>query len=288
MALKGLAVVTVEINDEVIEIKPNSLSFKGGLGDINVRHQTGGGEAGTKVITEDAETQIGMVKFSLITETTHVARVNTWGLLSRNAQGNVVRLSGEGFTRNFRQMRLITDPEVAIGADADFEVVFEGNAATFMNELTFPLTNRLSFANLETGADDETMEITLRAPDWNCRKQMFRVKGHVERAFVSIASKLSDLAAQSDTKKPDDDGRMEGALVMTMLGAGSGDNLDKVFDDFVQLALKVGQINEKTPLKEVHFERMGVDDATRLCGEYIGFFVMPSVLSMTKSDGSDR
>lgn len=130
MAKKGLAVVTVEINDEVIEIKPNSLTYKGGLGDINVRHQTGGGEAGTKVITEDAETQIGMVKFTLLTETTNTDRVNTWGRLSRSAQGNVIRLSGEGFTRNFREMRLITDPEIAIGAEGEFELLFEGNPAT--------------------------------------------------------------------------------------------------------------------------------------------------------------
>ena len=130
MAKKGLAVVTVEINDEVIEIKSNSLSYRGGLGDINVRHQTGGGDAGSKVITEDAETQIGMVKFTLLTETTNTDRVNTWGLLTRNEQGNVIRLSGQGFTRSFREMRLITDPEIAIGAEGEFEVVFEGNPAT--------------------------------------------------------------------------------------------------------------------------------------------------------------
>lgn len=127
---KGLAVVTVEVNDEVIEIKPNSLAFKGGLGDITVRHQTGGGEAGSKVITEDDETKVGMVKFTLLTETTNVDRVNTWGLLSRNASGNVVRLSGAGFTRSFRGMRLTSDPEIGIGAEGEFEVVFEGDPAT--------------------------------------------------------------------------------------------------------------------------------------------------------------
>lgn len=130
MAKKGLAVLTLEINDQLVEYKPNSLSMKGGLGDINVRHQTGGGDAGSKVITEDAETQIGMVKFSLYTETTHTDRVNVWGQLSKEANGNVIRLSGPGFTRNFRQMRLITDPEIAFGSDADFELVFEGDPAT--------------------------------------------------------------------------------------------------------------------------------------------------------------
>ncbi len=130
MATKGLSVLTLEINDQTIEYKPNSLSFKAGLGDINVRHQTGGGEAGSKVITEDAETQKGMVKFSLLSTPANAERAAQWGLLSRELNGNVIRLSGVGFTRNFRQMRLTTDPEITSGSDADYEMVFEGDPAT--------------------------------------------------------------------------------------------------------------------------------------------------------------
>lgn len=153
-----------------------------------------------------------------------------------------------------------------------------------MNELTFSLPDRIKFANLETGEDDETFEIFFKAPDWGSRKQMFKVKAHVERAFVKMASELSDLADDDDKK--DDSEHMDGALVMTMLAAGSGD-LEKVFDDFTALAVKVGRFNDKTPLLPAHIERMGINEAMRLCGEYIGFFVMPSVLSTTKKSGSD-
>lgn len=130
MAVRGLANLVLEINDQVIERKPNSLTFKGGLGDINVRNQTGGGESGSTVITEDAESQVGMVKFSLISTAANAALVTEWGLISRDLGGNVLRLSGQGLTRNFREMRLITDPDITEGSDADYELVFEGRPAT--------------------------------------------------------------------------------------------------------------------------------------------------------------
>lgn len=129
MAIKGLAVLTVEVNDQIIEIKPNSLAFKDGFGNMNVRHQTGGGDAGSKVITEDAETQVGMVKFTLLSTVVNDERKKTWLQLSRNEQGNVIRLSGTGFTRNFRNMRITEEPETAVGAEGEFEVMFEGDVA---------------------------------------------------------------------------------------------------------------------------------------------------------------
>lgn len=154
-----------------------------------------------------------------------------------------------------------------------------------MKELTFQLENKIRFANLESGEEDETFEIFFKAPDWNCRKQMFKVKAHVERSFIKMATDLANLGDEADKKSDDDDG-MDGSLVMTMLAAGSGD-LEKVFDDFTALAAKVGRFNDNTPLKPEHIERMGLDEAMRLCGEYIGFFIAPSVLSTTKKSGSE-
>lgn len=130
MAQRGLANLVVEINDQVLEYKPNTLVFRGGLGNLNVRHQTGGGDAGSTVITEDAESKVGMVKLVLISTAPNADRVNEYALISRDLNGNVIRLSGEGLTRNFSEMRLITDPEVAAGSDAEYEIVFEGRPAT--------------------------------------------------------------------------------------------------------------------------------------------------------------
>lgn len=154
-----------------------------------------------------------------------------------------------------------------------------------MNDLTFKLNNKLKFADLESGADDQTFEIYLRAPAWNDRKQMFKLKAHVERSFMKMATELSDLADDAKDQTTDDD-RMDGGLVMTMLASGCGD-LERAFDDFIALAVKVGSFNDKTPLQTAHFERMGLEEAMRMMGEYIGFFIVPSVLSMTKGSGSE-
>lgn len=130
MAQRGLANLTVEINDQVVEYKPNSLNFRGGLGNLNVRFQTGGGDAGSTVITEDAESKVSMVKLVLISTAANADRVTEYGLISRDLNGNVIRISGQGLTRNFAEMRLITDPEIAAGSDAEYEIVFEGRPAT--------------------------------------------------------------------------------------------------------------------------------------------------------------
>ena len=130
MASFGLANPTIEINDRVIEYKPNSLSYKGGKGDLTVRHQTGGGDAGSKVITEDANSKVSMVKFTMLTETGNTDLLNEWLEISRSEGGNVIRLSAQGFTRSFRRMRVTEDPEVGIGAEGEFEIDFQGDPAS--------------------------------------------------------------------------------------------------------------------------------------------------------------
>lgn len=129
-ALRGLANPTVEVNDRVIEIKPNSLKLKDGAGDITVRNQSAGGDAGTRIITEDAESKTGKVTFELITETTNIGLTQGWLRQSRQGAGNVIRITGEGgFSRAFRNMRITEEPEYDIGADGSYEVMFEGDVA---------------------------------------------------------------------------------------------------------------------------------------------------------------
>lgn len=126
---KGLSVLTVEVNDRIIEYKPNSLEYTDGFGNLNVRHQTGGGPSGSKIITEDAETKIGMVKFVLYTEIGNTNLLKEWLRLSRRAAGNVIRLSGDGFTRSFRNMVITEEPTVSVGSEGEFEVIFKGDVS---------------------------------------------------------------------------------------------------------------------------------------------------------------
>lgn len=127
---KGLALPTIEVNDRVISYKPNSLTYKGGLGDLVVRHQTAGEGVGEEVLTEDAETKIGMVKFTLLAETGNTDLANEWMRASRDLAGVTIRLSAEGFTRSFRNMRVTTEPEISLGSEGEFEIEFMGGVAS--------------------------------------------------------------------------------------------------------------------------------------------------------------
>lgn len=126
-ALLGLATPTIQVNDRTIEYVPNTLSYKGGKGNVEVRFQTAGGGTGSTVITQDAETKVSMIKFDLLTEKTNVELKDEWLELSVALAGNVIRVSDPGFTIAFRNMRITEDPEVSIGSDGKFTVEFKGD-----------------------------------------------------------------------------------------------------------------------------------------------------------------
>lgn len=116
----------VEINDQSIFIKPNSLSFKKGYGEKKVRSQSAGGSTIDIVSTDDAETKMSMVKFSLLTTNNNIEFYEEWQNVG--AGGNVIRLSEKDGSLSipFRKMTLTSDNEVATGADGEFEAEFAG------------------------------------------------------------------------------------------------------------------------------------------------------------------
>lgn len=126
-AKQGLATPTIEIDNRIIAIKPNSLSFDDGEGELNVRPQVAGAGVVENVITINAESQRSMVKFGLATTAEAVALKSEIKNKSINGQGVGIRFSDAGFTRSFRNMRLINNVEVAIGQDADFELELQGD-----------------------------------------------------------------------------------------------------------------------------------------------------------------
>lgn len=126
-AVRGLATPVLEINDQVIQYLPNTITWKGGAGDINVRHQSAGGGAGSTVITEDAESRVSMLKFSVANTAENNDLIEDWLQASRNLNGVSARLSDSGFTRAFRGMRITSDPERNIGTEGAIELEFMGD-----------------------------------------------------------------------------------------------------------------------------------------------------------------
>jgi hypothetical protein len=123
MAERTLSNPSIEVNSGIIGIIPNSCSYKRGKGDISLRPQSAGGNSIEIVKTEDATTKKSMVKFSLYNTKTNRDLFVGWQDL---IDGNTIRLSDGNFIESFRQMFVITDPEVVLGADGNIEVTFEG------------------------------------------------------------------------------------------------------------------------------------------------------------------
>jgi hypothetical protein len=123
MAGRTLSNPSVEVNGETIGIVPNSLSYKDGRGNRTVRPESAGGNSINVVVTEDAETKKGMVKFSLYNTKVNDELKVSW---QSTVDGNTVRFSDGDFVKPFRQMFVTEDPEVALGADGNMEIVFEG------------------------------------------------------------------------------------------------------------------------------------------------------------------
>lgn len=130
MASNALSNPTVQVNDDTIYIVPNSLAYKRGKGDISVRAQSAGGDAVQVVVTENAETKMAMVKFSLFLTDDNRQAIETWQENRFNG-GNTIRFSQRGseVPLSFTGMNITTDPEFNVGADGSVEIEFMGDAS---------------------------------------------------------------------------------------------------------------------------------------------------------------
>lgn len=124
-SVTGLSDPSIEVNSVPVDILPGTLSIKTGRGDKTVRTQTAGGGAVSVVVTDNVETQKGMVKFSLSNTAAHQELVRTW----HASDGNTIRIFQGTSIYNFLAMHIVTEPEWAYGADSAVEISFEGPPA---------------------------------------------------------------------------------------------------------------------------------------------------------------
>lgn len=122
-----LSDVTVTVNDDVILVIPNSVSFQDGLGNANVRAGSVGEGNVELIVSRDIETKIGMVKFSVPATPDDIDRIREW---QDKLNTNIIGLSGstedgKSFTRTFNQGTISEMPEINIGAEGDIEVEFK-------------------------------------------------------------------------------------------------------------------------------------------------------------------
>jgi hypothetical protein len=123
MSQKTLSNPTIEVNDDVIAIVPNSFVYKKGKGNKGVKSQSSGGDAIETVITEDAETKKSMCKFKLYHTAKNVQLIDDW----QSNFSNTINASEDQISIPFRNMVITVDPERPAGADADIEIEWEGD-----------------------------------------------------------------------------------------------------------------------------------------------------------------
>lgn len=124
-----LSVPSVIVNNETIAIVPNSFSYDGGEGEINVRAASGGGNTVESVHSVNAENKIGGCKFDVYLTPDMDSRVRTWkNQVGQNNIQFVQRISGGGnVTRSFSRMSLINQVERNASSDGVVSLEFKGD-----------------------------------------------------------------------------------------------------------------------------------------------------------------
>lgn len=121
--------IAIMVNNQQIAYTPDSLSWKDGFGEYNVRNAVVGGGQTEQVFSKDLSTKFGMVKFSMPSTVENESFKRAW---KSNDNNNVVELigpSGSKFTKIFTKSSILEDPETNAATDGNIEIEFRSNPA---------------------------------------------------------------------------------------------------------------------------------------------------------------
>lgn len=121
--------VSIIVNNEKIGYVPNSLSMTYGFGESELRTVVVGNGIIDHDFSEDLESRVSMVKFSLRTTSDNINKFKVW---KGNRSNNALRLvgaSGTGFDAFVTSAAIMNDPEINFQSDGQIEIEFKGNQA---------------------------------------------------------------------------------------------------------------------------------------------------------------
>ena len=122
--MEARSVSGVTVNNEPIGIVPNSLKYKRGKGETNVRSASTGGGGIEIVTTRNAEDNVGMISFDMYVTSINESLFNDW---KSSPEGNVVQIQQLGQqTLTMNQSSVANDPQFEATADGIFTVEFKG------------------------------------------------------------------------------------------------------------------------------------------------------------------
>ncbi len=126
MASIALANPTIIINNLGVAIVPNSTNYTEGFGEQNQRAQSSGGGNVDVVFSNNVETNLSKVNFSVYPTEENIALLRSF---KTNENRNAISITSDGFSRTVNSAALINDFEVGLGADTTVDVEFMGKGA---------------------------------------------------------------------------------------------------------------------------------------------------------------
>lgn len=119
-----LSVPAIRVNNDNIDIVPNSFTFKRGGGTTNVRSASAGGNRVKSVHSKNAEDQISSGKFDLYVTTANRNKVSDW---QDNTGANSIQAVENGTTIPFNHVSITNDPDFEATSDGKVTVEFAGD-----------------------------------------------------------------------------------------------------------------------------------------------------------------
>lgn len=116
----------VRINNETYQLVPNSVKPNLGLGESKVMPQSAGNGNVEQVYSEDVESKIGKVTFSVYTTGEQITRLR---ILKSNKNLNYITISDKdsGIFLVMKNAALVNSPDLEFSVDGKIELEFHGS-----------------------------------------------------------------------------------------------------------------------------------------------------------------
>lgn len=126
--VQALANPSVRINNVTIYIVPNSFNPTLGLGEVNTRAASAGGNSVEPVHTSNAETKISTWTFEIYATPANVKSMAEWkNNIGKNAISAIEDLGDDGaLTLSLTGASLINDPELNLSSDGTISLEWKG------------------------------------------------------------------------------------------------------------------------------------------------------------------
>lgn len=121
----------IELNDDLLAIVGNSVSYTSGEGERSVKAAGTGGGPGVLTISENVETKISTAKFSVFTTVGHIDTIEQ---AIKRLNNNVLVISGtdafgDSVRRTFTNTLVTNNPEFNLQQDGQIDVEISSDPA---------------------------------------------------------------------------------------------------------------------------------------------------------------